>query len=147
MLGHKRGQCPNGVSGTTDTEIHVVTDVSAQLDSLHITDDDKATKEKVTNKGRRRSSLKQIPVEAEALPSLASHDRNALNELLKPGIMTDEVREIDEEKARESIERWLEALSFTNLSNITPKKAKARNSMPPGIYLISFEIESGTIAH
>ena len=137
MLGHKRSQCSNSALArpleTTNPEPHAMTDVFAHFDSLRITDEDKP-KDDIASRGHRRTSLKQTLVKPETVKSLASHDKNALDALLKPGMMSDEVGEFDEEKARESIERWLEKLSTSKLQEATPKKVKARNSMPPGIY-------------
>lgn len=142
MLGHKRGQCPNNLSPSTSTPLKAkldvekgdtkLVDISTRLETLRIDADEKVGEEEnAKTSSRRRSSLK--PTKAETLPSLASTDKNALDALAQPGMMTDRVLEVDEQATRENIEKWLEKFSHSESPDVTPKKPKLRFSIGPEI--------------
>lgn len=113
MLGHKRGLCQTPVKNYSVTPLAEsrapvkieAMDLSSAFRKLQLNDP-------ADGKARRQSST--LPQKAATLVSLATGEKDELDALVRPGIMTDVVAEEDENSAKANIQKWLQDLPSSN---------------------------------
>jgi hypothetical protein len=133
MLGHKRGQCSPVKSPTVvpkvepkDNDADEVTLAMKDLNlQAFVTEDGEAT---IRTPRKRQSNKFQAP-KAESLFSFTTDDNAAIDNLAKPGIMSDAITEDDRKVASENLDRWFDKQKKfmstpTRSAKRTPRESK-----------------------